>query len=108
MSLSRLPAGALDAIADRFRALGEPARLAILDALRDGERTVGELVRATGQAQANVSRHLGVLHGAGLVARRREGLYVHYAVADEGVFRLCDLICSRLQRDAEAMARAVG
>lgn len=108
MSRHRMPPAALATIAERFRALGEPARLAILDALRDGERTVTGLVELTGQAQANVSRHLGVLHAAGLVSRRREGLYVHYAVADEDVYRLCDLVCSRLQRDAEAMARAVG
>lgn len=108
MSRHRLSPTALGVIAARFRALGEPARLAILDALRDGERSVTDLVEATGQAQANVSRHLGVLHAAGLVSRRREGLYVHYAVAGDDVYRLCDLACSRLQRDAEAMARAVG
>lgn len=108
MSEVRLSPAALEAIAERFRALGEPARLALLEELRGGERTVNDLAQATGQAQANVSRHLGVLHAAGLVSRRREGLYVHYAVADDDVYRLCDLMCARLQRDAEAMARAVG
>lgn len=108
MTTRHLPPSAFGPVAERFRALGEPARLALLDALRDGELTVGELVERTGQAQANVSRHLGVLHAAGLVSRRREGLFVHYAAADEGVFRLCDLVCTRLERDAAAMARAVG
>ena len=95
-------------IAERFRALGEPARLAILEALREGERTVSDLVEATGQAQANVSRHLAVLHSAGFVARRREGAYVIYAVSGDEVFRLCDLVCGRIERDAEALAKAVG
>ncbi len=94
-------------LAGRFRALGEPARLAILDALRDGERTVGELVDATGQAQANVSRHLAVLHGAGYVQRRRDGAFVRYTVSDPQVYQLCDLVCGRIERDAEAMAKAV-
>jgi ArsR family transcriptional regulator len=107
MASEAMPPVLLQEVAERFRALGEPVRLALLDALRHGEHTVGELVEATGQGQANVSRHLGVLHAAGLVSRRREGTYVHYAVADPGVYELCDLVCGRLQRDAEAIVRAV-
>ena len=103
-----LSAAAKAELAERFRALGEPARLAILDALRAGERTVGELVEATGQAQANVSRHLAVLHGAGFVSRRRDGAFVRYTVSDPQVYELCDLMCGRIERDAEALARAVG
>lgn len=96
--------GALAEIAERFRALGEPARLAILDALREGERTVGELTVATGQGQASVSRHLAVLHAAGFVRRRRDGNFVHYCVADASVYQLCDLVCGRIERGAEALA----
>ena len=81
--------------------------MAILDALRDGERTVSELVDATGQAQANVSRHLAVLHGAGFVVRRRDGAFVRYTVSDPQVYQLCDLVCGRIERDAEALAKAV-
>lgn len=95
---------ALSEIAERFRALGEPARLGILDALRDGERTVGELTSATGQGQANVSRHLAVLHAAGFVHRRRDGNFVRYVVADDSVFQLCDLVCGRIERRAERLA----
>jgi DNA-binding transcriptional ArsR family regulator len=103
-----LSAAAMAEVAERFRALGEPARLAILDALRDGERTVSELVDATGQAQANVSRHLAVLHGAGFVSRRRDGTFVRYTVTDVQVYQLCDLMCGRIERDAEKLARSVG
>ncbi|MEP6590718.1 MAG: metalloregulator ArsR/SmtB family transcription factor [Gemmatimonadota bacterium] len=99
---------ALIEMAERFRALGEPARLGLLEALRDGEHTVSELVFATGQTQANVSRHLAILHGAGLVTRRRSGVYVHYMVADAGVWELCDLVCHRLRLGVDAMRRAVG
>ncbi|MEO5799226.1 MAG: metalloregulator ArsR/SmtB family transcription factor [Gemmatimonadales bacterium] len=108
MTTRRMASEALEEIAERFRALGEPARLALLEALRDGERTVTELVTLTGQTQANVSRHLAILHAAGLVTRRREGVYVHYVVADAEVWQLCDLVCGRLLRGADAMRRAVG
>lgn len=108
MTTRRMTSEALEEIAERFRALGEPARLALIEALRDGERTVTDLVLATGQTQANVSRHLAILHAAGLVSRRRDGVYVHYVVADEEVWQLCDLVCDRLLRGADAMRRAVG
>ncbi|MEN8375410.1 MAG: metalloregulator ArsR/SmtB family transcription factor [Gemmatimonadota bacterium] len=91
-------------VADRFKALAEPARLAILSSLLEGERTVGELVDATGLGQANVSKHLQVLHGAGFVGRRRDGSFVRYWLVDEDVLRLCDLMCGRLQREQESLA----
>lgn len=90
-------------VAERFRSLGEPTRLRLLDALRAGEKTVTELVEATGLGQANVSKHLATLYAAGLVARRRSGLFVYYAIADRGTFRLCDLVCSQL--DAASLTR---
>jgi DNA-binding transcriptional ArsR family regulator len=92
----------LSLVAERFKALGEPARLRILDALRGGERTVTELMESTGLSQANVSKHLQLLHGLGFVARRKEGLYTHYRLADEDVFRLCDIMCGRLAEEARA------
>ena len=67
----------LERLAERFKALGEPARLMLLNALRDGERTVSELMEATGLGQANVSKHLQLLHGLCFVERRKEGLYVY-------------------------------
>lgn len=60
-------------IAERFKALGEPVRLRLLNELRDGERSVTELVEATKLGQANVSRHLHILYTSGLLVRRREG-----------------------------------
>ncbi len=92
----------IELVAERFRALAEPARLHIMQALRGGEQTVGELVEATGLGTANVSKHLQLLHAASFVTRRKAGLYVYYGLAGEDVFRLCDLMCGRLAAEAEA------
>ena len=86
-------------IAERFKALAEPARLQILTCLRSRERTVSELVEETELGQANVSKHLQFLYAMGFVSRRKEGLFVHYALADRSVFDLCDLMCGRLEAE---------
>lgn len=88
-----LTAEALELIAERFKVLAEPARLQILSCLRKREATVTEIVDETGLGQANVSKHLQLLHTHGFVARRREGLHTYYAIADTRVFTLCELIC---------------
>ena len=87
----------IDLVAERFRALGEPARLSILQALRSGERCVTELEADTGLNQANLSRHLQVLSGTGMVRRRKDGLFVYYALADAHVLRLCAMMCGRVR-----------
>ena len=92
----------LDIIAGRFKVLAEPARLQILNVLRDGELTVSGLVEATELGQANVSKHLQLLHGTGFVTRRKEGLYVYYGLADRNVFRLCDIMCGRIEAETSA------
>lgn len=86
----------MDLVAERFRALGESARLVILQALRQGERCVSELEADTGLNQANLSRHLQVLAATGMVRRRKEGLFVYYELADANVLRLCEIMCGRL------------
>lgn len=93
----------LERLAERFKALGEPARLMLLNALRDGERTVSELMEATGLGQANVSKHLQLLHGLGFVERRKEGLYVYYRLADQTVFELCDIVCGQLEAETRGL-----
>ena len=98
----------LELVAGRFKALAEPARLRILATLRDGERTVSDLVEATGLGQANVSKHLRLLHDLRFVERRREGLYTLYRLADEDVFMLCDLMCGKLEREVEQRRAAIG
>lgn len=107
MAKGKLTSDQIDLIAERFRALAEPARLHIMSALRGGERAVGELVEVTGFGVANVSKHLQMLHAAGFVKRRKEGLYVYYALAGDDVFVLCDLMCGRIEAETESRRRAL-
>jgi DNA-binding transcriptional ArsR family regulator len=81
----------------RFRALGDETRLRLLELLNDGERTVGDLMDATGLGQSLVSHHLRTLRQAGLVATRREGRWVHYGIVDAAVASAAQVV-----RDLEA------
>ena len=94
-------------IASRFRVLGDPNRLKLLDSLRNGPKTVGELTVATGLGQQNVSKHLGVLHTAFLVSRERSGTRVLYSIADPAVFELCEHVCGGLRREIDDLDRAL-
>jgi DNA-binding transcriptional ArsR family regulator len=96
MGRNGLPDELIPLVAERFKALSEPTRLYLLRALMQREQTVNELVEKTGLGQANVSKHLQLLHSMGFVRRRKAGLFVHYALADRQVLKLCDLMCSRL------------
>ena len=88
----------MELVAARFRVLGEPARLSILNALMAGEHSVNELVEQTGLSQANVSKHLAMLAQAGYVAREKRGLFTIYSIADASLFKLCDLMCGSVER----------
>lgn len=94
-------------VAKRFRVLGEPARLALLQELQGGPATVGALVERTGLGQANVSRHLQLLHAAGFVGRRREGSHVHYGLTDPEVLRLCELMCGRVADEVREVHHSI-
>jgi DNA-binding transcriptional ArsR family regulator len=94
-----LPPEVIELVAERFRALAEPARLCVLQEMRDGELTVGEIVEATGLGTANVSKHLQLLHASGFVTRRKEGLFVYYSLAGAEVVQLCDIMCRQLEVD---------
>ncbi len=78
-------------------------RIQLLDALREGEATVRELQAATGASQQNVSKHLGVLLRAGIVARRKQGNFSVYSIADEAVFELCEQVCGGLRRQLDEL-----
>jgi ArsR family transcriptional regulator len=93
-----LPEALGDVIAHRFHALGEPMRIRLLDQLRDGEATVHEIAERAGASQQNVSKHLGVLREAGILARRKDGTQVFYRVVDDGVFELCESVCGSVHR----------
>jgi DNA-binding transcriptional ArsR family regulator len=98
-----LPAPLVEVIAARFRVLGEPMRIRLLDALRESPATVQELQRATDASQQSVSKHLGVLLRSGLVSRSKEGNFSLYAIADEGVFELCEQVCGGLRRQLDEL-----
>ena len=85
-------------IAGRLRVIGDPNRIRILDLLRDGELSVTEITERLGTSQQNASKHLGVLHAAGVVARRKEGTSSFYRVCDEGVYELCEQVCGGLEK----------
>ena len=95
---------AMEQIAAYFTALSEPTRLQILNLLRDGERNVGELAQHCGYTSANISRHLAILSKNGLVAKDSRGTSVYYRIADESVYKLCDLVCGSILRQLEEKA----
>jgi rhodanese-related sulfurtransferase len=80
--------GLYEAIAVMGKAFASPRRLELLDLLAQGQRTVDELARASGQSTANASQHLQALHSAGLALRHRDGTRVRYELAGDDVLRL--------------------
>jgi DNA-binding transcriptional ArsR family regulator len=96
----------LEAVADRFKVLAEPARLSILNSLRKGPMSVTTLIDETGLNQANLSKHLQLLYSYGFVARQRNRSFVYYSLADESVFTLCDLMCKQLKRHVAVRGHA--
>ncbi|MGB8328654.1 MAG: metalloregulator ArsR/SmtB family transcription factor [Polyangiales bacterium] len=98
----------LDSVATRFRILGVPLRLQILNELASSERTVTELVEATGSTQPNVSKHLTTLLAHRLVKREKRGNSAYYTVADPAVFELCEIVCGNIERALEDERRAFG
>jgi len=107
MAMKRMTPEMAALLAERFRALGEPARLQIMHKLRDGEQTVSALVEATELSTANVSKHLQVLFATGFVTRRKDGVCVYYALASKDVFKLCDIMCGQLDADAVERRRVL-
>jgi DNA-binding transcriptional ArsR family regulator len=78
--------------ADFFKALAHPARIRILEHLRDGEKSAGEVLEALGLEQSNGSQHLAVLRNRGIVVARREGANVVYSVRDPMLYKILDLL----------------
>jgi DNA-binding transcriptional ArsR family regulator len=97
----------LDRIAERFRALAEPARLRILRRLLEGEAAVGELARSAKLSQANTSKHLALLLAARFVARRADGTSAVYRIDDPSIAKMCEVACdgfaARVAADAKTM-----
>ena len=99
-----LDAAQLLAVASLFDVLSEPSRLQILQILKTGPISVGELVESSGLKQANVSKQLGVLLTAGIIARRQDGTRAIYSIAMPLVFDLCELVCGAAANQAAERA----
>ena len=82
----------LEQVAMRFRALGEPMRLKILQAVCQEPRPVNDIVAAVGATQANVSKHLSLLASAGILTRRKDGQCVYYEMKDQLAVKMCELV----------------
>ena len=95
---SPLPDQLVELIAQRFRLLGEPTRVKLLDAMRSGPATATELQAATGASQQNVSKHLGMLIDSGVVRRAKEGNRAYFSIVDDTMFDLCEQVCGSLRR----------
>lgn len=102
-----LPKPLLELVAYRFRVIGEPMRIRLLEQLRQGPATVGQLAHTLGATQQNASKHLGVLHQAGILSRQKLGTSVRYTIVDTTVFELCELVCGRLRQQLTELSEAL-
>jgi ArsR family transcriptional regulator len=91
-----LPEHLLEDVARRFRTLGVPSRLRILNTLMEGRLGMAELERVTGLEQSNLSRQVTELERAGCVARCRDGRTVAVEITDPTLAKLCALVCGAL------------
>ncbi len=105
--MEELSGEVLERIANRLKAMGNPFRLRILQALHEGELSVSDILAKVGGSQANVSKHLNVLRGADLVSSRREGVSVFYQISDASVFAICETVCDSLLHHASAEVAAI-
>lgn len=87
---------ALEVVAARFKALADPTRLELVQALMNEEKSVQELCDHTNMSTANISKHLSILADQGIVSKRRSGLYSLYSISDPTVFDLCDCVCQSI------------
>jgi len=94
--MSKLDNRALQHVAKYFKALAEPMRLKVLNALQDGEKNVGQLTEICEGSQANISKHLALLAETGLVKRESRGTSVYYSIANPSVYELCELVCGQI------------
>lgn len=94
--MSALNEQALEYVAKYFKALAEPMRLKVLNALQDGEKNVSQLTQLSGGTQANISKHLTLLAQYNLVKRESRGTNVYYRIADPSVYELCELVCGQI------------
>ena len=106
-SLSQTPDELVELIARRFQLLSEPTRIRLLDRLREREATVHELAAGLGTSQQNVSKHLTLLAGAGVLGRRKDRNRVYYRIVDEDVLDVCEQVCVSVEHHLLDLAALV-
>ena len=95
-----LPGPVLERVADRFKLLGDPTRLRLVNQMHaEGELSVGELVERVGMSYGAVSKQLALLRSHGMLNRRREGNRIYYRIGDPSVAELCDAVCKSIRED---------
>lgn len=85
-----------DAVAAYFSVMSEPTRLKIMHAICQEEKPVNVIVETVGASQTNISRHLGLMHRAGVVTRRKDGNQVFYRIADPALVEICRSVCTQI------------
>lgn len=90
----------LDLVAQRLRLLADPTRLKILHQLKEGEKSVTELVETTGASQPNVSKHLSTLRSHQLVDRRQAGNTAYFRISAPFIFDVCETVCDSMKDEA--------
>jgi len=89
----------LNRVSAIFKAMSETTRLLILRALKDGPRSVGELVTQLDTSQANISKQLKILYDARLLKRQKSGNLVIYSISEPMVMDMCKQVCDKLNRE---------
>jgi DNA-binding transcriptional ArsR family regulator len=107
VALSEITPELAELIAARMRVIGDPMRIRILDLLRGGELSVGQITERVGTSQQNASKHLGILLQAGIVGRRKEGTTSLYRVVDQSIFELCEQVCGGLAQQIAGLSAVV-
>lgn len=103
-----LPPAVIESVADRFRLLGDPTRLRLMNALHsEGELSVGELVERVGMSYGAVSKQLAMLRSSGALRRRRDGTRIYYSISDPSFNDLCDAVCKGIREDWNLWGAAV-
>src|SRR5574340_401544 len=96
-----------DLQAEVCKTLSSPKRLEILNALKEGEKTVSELVEILGVPKANVSQHLAVMRHRGILDSRRDGVNIYYRVSNNKVIQACMLMREVLTEQMQEKSRLI-
>jgi ArsR family transcriptional regulator len=103
----KLDRAALGQVAKVFSLFSEPLRLALIQELKDGEKSVNALVKSLDVSQAHVSRQLTILSEGKLLTRERRGNQVFYSISEPMVYQLCEIVCGKLNHDVKAAAETL-